>query len=78
MIELRRTAISIAAHVFRRARLANDRRGNIELIDVDGPAEDLGRAQRGAPDATRPGRVRPGRPRRGAECVRRFTISSCR
>jgi len=54
MIELRRTAISIAAHVFQRARLASYSRGNIEIIDVDGPAEDLVRVRRGAPDATRP------------------------
>jgi hypothetical protein len=41
MIELRRTAISIAAPAFQRARLASYRRGNIQIIDVEGPAEDL-------------------------------------
>src|SRR5215216_5784483 len=38
----------------RRARLASYSRGNIEIIAVDGPAEDLVRVRRGAPDATRP------------------------
>ena len=47
MIELRRIAISIAAHVFQRARLASYSRGNIEIIDVDGPAEDLVRVRPG-------------------------------
>lgn len=46
MIELRRTAISNAAHVFQRARLARYSRGNIEIIDVDDPAEDLVRVRR--------------------------------
>jgi hypothetical protein len=41
MIELRPTAISIAAHAFQWARFACYNRGNIEIIDVDGPAEDL-------------------------------------
>lgn len=45
----------IAAHVFQGARLASYSRGNIEIIDVDGFAEDLVRVRRGAPDATRPG-----------------------
>jgi len=54
MIELRRTAILIAAHAFRRARFASHSRGNIEIIHVDGPAEDLVRVRRGVPDATRP------------------------
>jgi hypothetical protein len=55
MIEVWRTAISIAAHAFQRARLAGYSRGNIEIINVDGPAEDLVRVRRGASDATRPG-----------------------
>jgi hypothetical protein len=55
VIGVRRTAISIAAHVFQQARLASYSHGNIEIIDVDGFAEDLVRVRRGAPDATRPG-----------------------
>ena len=51
MIDVRRTAISIAAHAFQRARLASYSRGNIEIIDVDGPAEDMVRVQPGDPDA---------------------------
>ena len=47
MIELRRIAISIAAHVFQQVRLASYSRGNIEIIDVDGPAEDLVRVRPG-------------------------------
>ncbi len=48
-IDVRRTAISIAAHAFQRARLATDSRGQIEIIDVDGPAEDPVRALPGDP-----------------------------
>jgi hypothetical protein len=54
MIEVRRTATSIAAHAFQRARLASYSRGNIEIIDVDGPAEGLVRVRPGVPDATPP------------------------
>ncbi|WP_247782638.1 hypothetical protein [Bradyrhizobium sp. 170] len=54
MIDVQRTAISIAAHAFQRARLAIDGHGQIKIIDVDGPAEDLVRVRPGDPDATRP------------------------
>jgi hypothetical protein len=77
---------------FQRIRRASYRRGNIEIIDVDDRAEDLVRVRpelrtrRGrALNATNSRRLRvaaprkraPRRPRRAAECVRRFTISSC-
>ena len=51
MIDVQRSATSIAAHAFQRARLARYSRGNIEIIDVDGPAEDLVRVRPGDPDA---------------------------
>jgi hypothetical protein len=45
VIDVRRTAISIAAHTFQRARLATDSHGQIEIIDADDPAEDLVRVR---------------------------------
>jgi hypothetical protein len=49
MIDMRRTAISIAAHACQQAPLASYSRWNIEIIDVDGPAEDLVRVRPGDP-----------------------------
>jgi hypothetical protein len=65
MIEVPRTAISIAVHTFQRARLASCSRGNIEIIST-------------TPRKTSYACGREFRTRRRAECVRRFTISSCR
>jgi hypothetical protein len=40
-----RTDDRVAAHAFQRARRASYSRGNIEIIDVDEPAEDLVRVR---------------------------------
>ena len=41
MIDVQRTRVLIAAHTFQRAHLASDNRGQIDIFDIDGAADDL-------------------------------------